>query len=336
MNDKTCSFCKDQSDSLPAEVSQPLVSVIVPVYKVEDVLARCLDSLCRQSLREIEIILVDDVSPDRCGEICEQYAAEDARFKVIHHPENRGLSAARNTGIAHASADYLMFVDSDDWVHEDFCKLPYECAIQQQADLVLFCFRYIDKNGSSGLKRKAEQGSGKMTRLEAIELMLNKILFAAWNKLYSRKLFQTISYPEGYYYEDVGTTYKTVLLADTIYYLDTVLYYHCSREGSITTLKTNKAFSDYIEMFMQLYRDLSDWDYPADKLELLLNNISLTYCIRKEPNADDADYAYFRNVLQSAKQIPEGFTWKRKVLFVLLKYCPTLFDLVCEVCGKRW
>ncbi len=95
---------------------RPLVSVIVPVYKVEDVLARCLDSLCRQSLKEIEILLVDDASPDRCGEICEEYAEKDSRFRVIHHPENRGLSAARNTGIAQASADYLMFVDSD----EDF------------------------------------------------------------------------------------------------------------------------------------------------------------------------------------------------------------------------
>lgn len=83
---------------------QPLVSVIVPVYKVEDVLARCLDSLCRQSLQDIEIILVDDASPDRCGKICEQYAARDERFRVIHHSENRGLSVARNTGIAHASA----------------------------------------------------------------------------------------------------------------------------------------------------------------------------------------------------------------------------------------
>ena len=210
MGIKSCSYCKNPFDSLPAEISHPLVSVIVPVYKVEDVLARCLDSLCRQSLREIEIILVDDASPDRCGEICEQYATENTRFKVIHHPENRGLSAARNTGIAHASSDYLMFVDSDDWVHEDFCKLPYECAVQQQADLVLFCFQFIDKNGSPRLKKKADnRDSGKLTRLEAFELMLNKISFAAWNKLYSRKLFQTISYPVGYFYEDVGTTYKT-------------------------------------------------------------------------------------------------------------------------------
>lgn len=322
-------------DSLTAEISQPLV-VIVPVYKVEDVLVRCLDSLCRQSLRDIEIISVDDASPDRCGDICEQYATADARFKVVRHPENRGLSVARNTGIANASADYLMFVDSDDLVHEDFCQLPYECAVRQQADLVLFCHQVIEKNGSLGLKRKADRDFGKLTRLEAIELMLYKTGVAAWNMLYSRKLFQSISYPEGYFYEDVGVAYKAVLLADTIYYLDHVLYYHCYREGSITTLRTEKAFSDYFEMYMQMYRDLSAWGYPEDKLNFLLYNTALTYCIWKKPDADDSNYAFYRKVLQSAKQIPEGFTWKRKVLFVLLKYCPPLFELICVIFNKKF
>ena len=160
----SCSYCKNRCGSLPSEISQPLVSVVVPVYKVEDVLSRCLDSLRRQSLQDIEIILVNDASPDRCGEICEQYAAEDRRFKVIHHPENRGLSAARNTGIAHASADYLMFVDSDDWVHEDFCKLPYECAVQQQADLVIFCHQFIDRNG---LQRPIKREKGRSSSVKA-------------------------------------------------------------------------------------------------------------------------------------------------------------------------
>ena len=337
MNDKTCSCCIDKSDNLSVEISQPLVSVIVPIYKVEDVLVRCLDSLCRQSLRDIEIILVDDASPDRCGEICEKYATEDSRFKVIHHPENRGLSAARNTGIAHASADFLMFVDSDDWVHEDFCKLPYECAIQQQANLVMFCFQSIGKNSSPGLKKKADyRGSGKLTRLEAIELMTYKIGVTAWNKLYSRKLFQTVSYPVGYFYEDVGTTYKTALLADTIYYLDNVLYFNCYHEGSITTLKTKKALQDYFEMHMQQYHDLAVWHYPEDKLEYLLISVALDYCMRKKPAADDDNYAFCRKVLQSAKQVPESFTWKRKVLFVLMKYCPPLFELLCVLFDKKF
>lgn len=332
----SCSYYKNRCDNLPSEISQPLVSVVVPVYKVEDVLSRCLDSLRRQSLQDIEIILVNDASPDRCGEICEQHAAEDRRFKVIHLLENRGLSAARNTGIAHASADYLMFVDSDDWVHEDFCKLPYECAVQQQADLVMFYHQFIDRNGlQRPIKREKGRSSSKLTRLEALELMLHTMGVFAWDKLYHKKLFSTVLYPEGYFYEDEGTVHKMVLLADAVYYLDQVLYYHCYHEGSITTLKTNKALQDYYDMHMQQYRDLAVWGYPEDKLKCLLNNVAITYCMWQKPDANDVNYMFCRKTLQSAKHIPEDFTWKRKVLFVLLKYCPPLFELVCTLYGKK-
>ncbi len=166
---------------------KPLVSVIVPVYKVEDCLVRCLDSLCRQSLRDIEIIIIDDASPDRCGEICEEYAARDARIKVIHHSENRGLSAARNTGIKEAAADYLMFVDSDDYVHEDFCKLPFGCAVHYQADLVLFRFKNTAQKkliGGQFYKNIiASAASGYRTQIEALDLLHREIEQYAWNKL---------------------------------------------------------------------------------------------------------------------------------------------------------
>lgn len=316
---------------------QPLVSVIVPVFKVEDCLRHCLDSLRRQSLHNIEIILIDDASPDRCGKICEEYAAKDKRFKTIHHEVNRGLSAARNTGIAYASAEYLMFVDSDDYVHEDFCKIPYECAVQQQADLVLFLYQYVDKNGLKRLVKNAEGlNSGKQTRLKAFELMWNVVRFYAWNKLYARYLFNTISYPEGYFYEDVGTIYKTVLLADTIYFLDKVLYFHCYHDGSIGTLMTEKASRDWFVMSMQRYHDLAVWGYPADRLQHLLTDLTLSYCMRTKANANDDYYVFCRKTLQTYKKIPENFTWKRKVLFVLLRYCPPMFDLVCVLWGKRW
>lgn len=114
------------------------------------------------------------------------------------------------------------------------------------------------------------------------------------------------------------------------------MYFHCHHDGSISMLKTEEAFSDYFEMCMQLYRGLVAWGFPEDKLEPLLNTISLTYCIQKKPDAGDANYAFCRKALQSAKQIPKDFTWKRKVLLVLLKYCPPLFELVCEMWGKRW
>lgn len=318
-------------------MKRPLISVIVPVYKVEDVLARCLDSLRRQSLQNIEILLIDDASPDKCGAICEAYAEKDPRFRVIHHPENRGLSAARNTGIANASADYLMFVDSDDWVHEDFCKLPYECAVQNNADLVMFHFQDMKRDGSINLGKKAvKKDFVYQTRLQAIDLLLYEVKDYAWNKLYRKELFEHVSYPEGYFYEDIGTTYKTILLADAIYFLDTILYFYCHRTDSIVMLKTEKALRDWFDMSMRRCHDLANSGYPSWKVNFLLQDIALMYCIWKEVDNDDANIVFCRKTLQEVKGIPENFTWKRKVLFVLLKYCPPVFDLVCNLWGKRW
>ena len=116
---------------------KPLVSVIVPVYRVEAYLEQCVDSLLGQTLERIEIILVDDGSPDSCGAICDRYAAADPRVRTIHR-ENGGLSASRNTGIEAAAGEYLMFVDSDDWVESDYCGLPWELARTSGADLVMF------------------------------------------------------------------------------------------------------------------------------------------------------------------------------------------------------
>ena len=317
---------------------RPLISVIVPVYKVEDILARCLDSLCRQSLKEIEILLVDDASSDRCGEICEEYAEKDSRFRVIHHPENRGLSAARNTGIAQATADYLMFIDSDDWVHVDFCKLPYECALQHHADLVLFGRYYVDKDGlQRNIPKQENIVAGIKTQLETIDLLLtNAVGNYAWNKLYKKALFHAISYPEGYLFEDIGTTYKTIFLADVVYYLNEKLYYYCYRKESIVAVRTEKAFRDYFAMSMQQYHDLAAWGYPADKLKILLQNIALSYCIQKKADWQDTEYVFCHETLLSTPHIPEHFTWKQKIIFVMLKYCPPVFDLVCNLWGKRW
>lgn len=316
---------------------QRLVSVIVPVYNVENCLKCCLDSLCRQSLADIEIILIDDASRDRSGEICETYAKRDVRFKVFHNKTNKGLSVARNLGVKYATCDYLMFVDSDDWVHEDFCKEPYECAVRYQADLVLFRFRGVKSFASYEREHTDEKNfmqSGIITRLEAMELILTAqhgVSPAAWNKLYRKELFHDINYPPGYLHEDSGTTYKTVWKANHIYYLDKVLYYHCYRPGSITTLKTKKSLSDWNEMLTKQYQDLVAWGYPSDKLDSFLKNIALLYCIKKKSDNSDLHYVYYTNILLESKSIPRNFRWEKKVLFVLFKYCRPLFELICTL-----
>lgn len=317
---------------------KPLVSVIVPVYKVEDCLPRCLDSLCSQTLKDIEIILVDDASSDRCGAICEEYAAKDKRVKVLHHAENRGLAAARNSGMRAASADYLMFVDSDDYVHKDFCRLPYGCAVQNSVDLVMFRYQrfgYPVKLGFANNNVFSKLVSlGHKEQWEAIDIVLNGYP-QAWNKLYKKTLFQNISYPEGYYFEDVGATHKVVWQASNIYFIEDVLYFKCYRDSSITTLKTEKAMKDWFQMCMLQYRDLAAWGYPSDKLNRLFYNILLFYCMKRKRDFSDSNYVYCVNALCSINNMPENFSWKKKVLIIILKYCPPLFELVCNLWGLK-
>ena len=157
---------------------EPKVSVIVPMYNVEAYLPRCLNSLRRQTLSDIEIILVDDGSPDRCGEIADRYAREDGRFRVIHQA-NAGLSAARNRGIELASAPYLMFVDSDDWVEPDFCRIPFETAEEHGADLVIFR-RWRD--GLLDQEPEAELlPEGLFSKEEVMPLLYHGAGVVAWN-----------------------------------------------------------------------------------------------------------------------------------------------------------
>lgn len=318
----------------------PLVSVIVPVYKVEKYLARCLDSLCGQSLQDIEFILIDDASPDNCGKICEEYAAKDVRFKVIHHAENRGLSKARNTGIKRAIAEFIMFVDSDDCVHKDFCKLAYECAVQNASDLVLFKRKLLKPSETFVFYDDSKEclPAVSQTQIEALELTYGgSVGPMAWNKLYRKHLFSDISYPSGMLYEDIGTTYKIILKADSIYYLDKILYYNFLREGSLTTLRNEKALHDWFTMSKQFCRDIMSWGaYPADKLDLFIKNEALAYCIKKKKDLSDPDYVNCADLLQSCKTIPKGFSFKRKILFVLFKYCLPIFEMVCSFYGTKW
>ena len=316
----------------------PLLSVVVPVYKVEKVLERCLDSLLVQSMTEIEILLIDDASPDRCGEICKEYAEKDKRITVLRHSVNKGLSAARNLGIQHASCNWLMFVDSDDYVHVDFCKAAYECAVKYQADLVMFNrIRVMDPEDAVRNIPDADPAfsEGYLTRQEAIDLMLTDGGNAAWNKLYRRELFAGISYPEGYLYEDTGATYKLVAKASRVYYLNKGLYYHCYRIDSITARKTTKKeLKDRSELNSQRYRDLVAWGYQSERLEYRIKKFALWYLQRKKRDMADPDYVFLAKRLV-AGEIPKGVSWKERFAVFLFRFFPSVFDMICSFFGKK-
>ena len=315
---------------------QPLISVIVPIYKVEEFLPRCLDSLCRQSLKNIEILLIDDASPDRCGKICEQYATQDKRFKVFHHKENKGLSAARNTGIAQTSADYLMFVDSDDWVHEDFCKEAYECAIRNNADLVMFGYQYILKKNGHNSNLFNTVSDGHKTKEEAIDLSTQAFGMVAWNKLYQRKLFEEICYPVGLIFEDSATSYKLIWKATNIYCMNKILYYRFLRPGSITQRKpTREMVRTRFKVYWQQYCDLFEWGFRSEQLVLFIIFSALSYCIQTPTDYSDPYFIIASNILRSVKNVPSEFTWRRRFLLKLFQRSPKLFNLVCALWNKQ-
>ena len=318
---------------------KPLVSVVVPVYKVEKYLIRCLDSLCKQSLSDIEILLINDASPDRCGEICEAYSAKDKRVRVFHHNENKGLSAARNTGIKNALADYIMFVDSDDFVHEDFCKLPYESAVQYQADLVMFGYQKLyDENSSN--KEIGSVSTGVKTREQAIEYTFDKVYgIVAWNKLYKKSLFDDILFPEGIIFEDVATSYKIIWKSTCIFCIDKVLYYYCFRQDSLTLIslrcQTLESIRDQFAVCWQQCNDLSQWGYNSVNFDLYRINVALRYCMKKSCDYSDSYYLVAARFLQNLENVPNDFNWKRELLLKIIRFSPRLFSFVCKLYGKQ-
>ena len=199
-------------------MSNELVSVILPIYNVELYLKECIESVIGQSYKNLEIILVDDGSTDQSPYICDEYAKIDSRIKVIHK-KNGGLSDARNVGIQASSGAYIALVDSDDLIAQSFIEELYECCIKSNA-MIAVCayskFSNEDEIVFSDNQDNAQIISGRELIKQIYLGQARKFGFVAWNKLYSRKLFDSVQYPFGRIYEDTFTTYKLFLNSNQI------------------------------------------------------------------------------------------------------------------------
>ncbi len=229
------------------------ISVIVPIYNVEAYLPRCVDSLLHQSFTDYEIILVDDGATDGSPALCDAYAAREERVRTIHK-QNGGLSDARNAGIDAASGAYLAFVDSDDWVDDDFLKVLYENAVQNDADISVVNFHKSFPERDEPAPSAPEglyTGEQAMTYLYAdISIYVN----IACNKLYKKELFETIRYPVGKLHEDGLTTYKLLFAAKRVYFSDRDLYSYFQRGDSIMNQKFSLNRIDEYEVYRQRER----------------------------------------------------------------------------------
>lgn len=230
----------------------PSISVIVPVYKVEPFLHRCIDSILAQTYHDFELILVDDGSPDSCGAICDRYAAKDSRIHVIHQ-QNGGLSAARNTGIDWAFSEsdsrWLAFVDSDDWVHPDYLRVLYTTAEQTLCKISACGFFR-----TSGEAFPAQQDFSVQS-LSADDYYCGRmhegVTAVVWNKLYHKSLFKQLRYPIGKLHEDEFTTYVAIYKAGKIGVTPAQLYAYYQNPDGIMRSDWNPRRMHVLEAFEQ-------------------------------------------------------------------------------------
>ena len=224
----------------------PLVSVIVPVYNVAPFLREALDSLVNQTYRNLEIWLVDDGSTDGSGGICDNYA-KDARVRVIHQ-ENRGLSGARNSGLEALTGEYVAFLDPDDCFYPEMIQRMMDAIRQDRVDMAVCGYMSCQANGPLSEGKLLFRHSVPDTILFSKEslnwLILNRINYSVWNKVYTRKLWGTIRFPESMNFEDIHVMYRILEKAERVRLLSDKLYIHRKHPGSITQTFSSKNIRD--------------------------------------------------------------------------------------------
>lgn len=241
------------------DISEYLVSVIVPIYKVEEYLEECLISITEQTYHNLDIILVDDGSPDRCPEICNLWADRDERCRVIHK-ENGGLSDARNAGLDTAKGDYICFVDSDDWIRSDMIEIMLKAAVCNNADIC--ACGIMDVYSTRRVERKTLFFKGGPEEILARLYNETQYPVSAWNKLYKRKCWESLRFPKGRICEDAFTTYLLIDQADCIIQIPEVLYYYRIRDNSIMTSPFSEKKMDEEEAWRCNYLFMQE-HYPS-------------------------------------------------------------------------
>lgn len=305
----------------------PLVSVIVPIYNVEKYVRKCLESLKNQTMKEVEIICIDDGSTDSSGRIADEYKT-NPKFRIIH-TENKGLSAARNRGIDEADADWIMFVDSDDWVDKDFCRVPYEAALKYNADLVCFKAYTISRLGRVRKHEEIDTPTGIVNEMVAHGYGG----WSVWNKLYKRTLCSKIRFPEGHVHEDLATAHRFVNEAEMILLLHDHLYYHADRKGSICNTHIAVYKRDGFVFALERYNYLTDWGYPVGEIEWLPQKYAIGYLASTRP-CQDVLYLRACDIVNRIRGIPKEFNAKQKVALVAWKIDIRLFYTLCRSIGR--
>lgn len=221
------------------------VSVIIPVYNVEKYLRRCLDSVVNQTYKDIEVILVNDGSPDNSKEICEEYVAKYSNIQLINQ-KNAGLGAARNTGLEYITGDAVAFVDSDDWLELDAIEYYVASMKKSDADIVVTKMirkkEYFSNEGTNGATIKEEVLNQEQFAKKYFKIDGNNIEYYACAKLYKREIAREVKYPVGLFAEDVPAAFGYIIRSQKIFYSTKVTYNYFFNDNSLTAKFTDKDF----------------------------------------------------------------------------------------------
>jgi glycosyltransferase involved in cell wall biosynthesis len=286
----------DKKEIQMSDTKQALISVIVPIYGVEQYLDKCINSILNQSYTNLEIILVDDGSPDKCGEICERYALKDKRIHVIHK-ENGGLSSARNAGMQVIKGEYVTFIDSDDYISPYYVEHLFSALNSTNSDLSISWFKEVSKDDTNVNTIATIQNLQQLSQADCFKKLLYQdgIETSAWGKLYKTKLIDGLRYPEGELYEDIPVTSAYIFKCNSVAVISNEDYFYLQRGTSIQyqNFNTKKMAGIYhieamSEQVIKKYPELKN----ATKCREFSCASNLLFQIPENSNKDSRDYLW--------------------------------------------
>ena len=320
----------------------PLISVIVPVYKVEKYLKRCIEAIIAQTYQNMEVFLVDDGSPDQCGKICDEYAQQYTFIHVIHQM-NQGQAAARNNAVKISKGEFITFIDSDDFVEPDYLEYLLDLQQEYRTDMSIGGFGYLYE-GNNPQRIAIEEKTIVMNACDAlIRMNYNRGIGATpWAKLFKRKLIEDHPFPEGQIYEDLAVLYKIVGDCQSIVYGNRKIYYWVQRKNSTMRMEFDErqmagmvaaeAQIHYVEEKYPEALDSAKYRYTAKAIELIAvcfnsgKSKNVFQRLRKQMNR------YANEALHDKKA---KATMKLRIIATKLGYYPAMMAFGLHERGKK-
>lgn len=301
-----------------------LISIIIPIYEVEEYLEKCIESIVSQTYENLEIILVDDGSPDRCPQICDEWEKRDERIKVIHK-KNGGLSDARNTGLAVAKGEYIGFVDSDDYIDKEMYEKLYIAMKSENADLAICNLEKVREDGSS-IEEESPIKNDVFTGAVGLEKICDPCIsgwyyVTVWNKLYHRKILDGIEFPLGKIHEDEFVIHEILYQCERIVTLEEKLYKYVQRNGSIMSHEYGIKNLDAVEavckrvLFYKKNEITENYSNISARLKYLYNirrlNITMAPSRNEKKRVREIDKMFKACYFACA----ENITWREKIMY---------------------